>query len=355
VVKIAAVIPAYNEALVIKRTIGRVLATGMPKGDVYVLDDGSIDDTASLAEACGVNVLRNPRNKGKAETVTNALRTLGLYTRYTHVAFLDADTLLDRGYFKAVRTRLKNDSTVDVVCGHPKSLPHNWLTAWRAFQYFIADKVSKPAQCRIGAITVAPGCATTYSVGVLRNIKWTGDTPTEDMDATIQAAMAGAKIVYETKAIVYTQDPATLHNYIGQVGKRWLAGAWQVMHKYGLLWTGWTRWMNWDCRFIYLEPFIYVIPLILFYRRNHSFFRSMIATFVVTSALAAFASIKEKRWDIVLYSPIYPLMWVLDLMLFLWTSPNIITGPRFKQKGKWYAVQRYELPTTPQKKEILRE
>jgi glycosyltransferase involved in cell wall biosynthesis len=58
---IVAVIPAYEEA----PRIGAVIAGAKAHLPVLVVDDGSTDDTATVAEAAGVTVLRQHPNQGK--------------------------------------------------------------------------------------------------------------------------------------------------------------------------------------------------------------------------------------------------------------------------------------------------
>ncbi len=56
------VIPAYNEA----PTIGKIISElKKQKLQVFVIDDGSTDDTAHIASAGGAFVLSNPKNRGK--------------------------------------------------------------------------------------------------------------------------------------------------------------------------------------------------------------------------------------------------------------------------------------------------
>lgn len=365
-IEIAALIPAFNEELVIADTIRSILAAHMPRDRIYVINDASKDRTAEIARGLGVNVIDNPVNLGKAEGVTNALANHGLLDRHTHICFLDADTLVDERYFSMVRKRLREDAIacekankrdekrgrtgrakpIGVLCGNPKSIPHNWLTAYRAFQYFRADLIDKPAQHIMGAITVAPGCASTYSVEVLRNVVWTPDTPVEDMDVTIQAALKGYRIAYESKARVYTQDPSTLKDYIGQVKRRWFAGAWQVMHKYGLLWSGFgfRDRVHWESRVtMVFEPLLLFAGLSVGIWKPSWLAMQLLLSLAVTFCLAIAASVKERRWDIAAYSLLYPLMWLLDIYLFVTTLPHLAKGPRFKKKRDWYSPQRYSV------------
>jgi glycosyltransferase involved in cell wall biosynthesis len=66
--RIAAVIPALNEALSIARVVGGLLArTDVSLDRVIVVDNGSTDDTGALARAAGAEVVREPqRGYGRA-------------------------------------------------------------------------------------------------------------------------------------------------------------------------------------------------------------------------------------------------------------------------------------------------
>ena len=86
-VKTAALIPAYNAA----RTIGIVVAgTRLVVPDVLVVDDGSGDDTARVAEETGAEVLRHSTNSGKGAAIRTGLRHLA-ERGFERAVVLDAD------------------------------------------------------------------------------------------------------------------------------------------------------------------------------------------------------------------------------------------------------------------------
>jgi glycosyltransferase involved in cell wall biosynthesis len=58
-----AIVPAYNEAAAVGATVADLHAHA-PGFDVLVVDDGSTDDTAAVADAAGATVLRLPFNLG---------------------------------------------------------------------------------------------------------------------------------------------------------------------------------------------------------------------------------------------------------------------------------------------------
>lgn len=83
---VLALIPAWNEAAYIAPV---VKATG-EQLPVLVVDDGSTDDTPSLAAAAGASVVRHERNQGKGQAlVTGFAWALG--QGYRAVLTLDAD------------------------------------------------------------------------------------------------------------------------------------------------------------------------------------------------------------------------------------------------------------------------
>jgi len=95
--QVAVVIPAFNEADRVGATVAA--AAKLPWVDVVVVvDDGSRDGTARVAEQAGASVLRHARNRGKAaamETGAEAVRLLDQREKDQltprNLLFLDAD------------------------------------------------------------------------------------------------------------------------------------------------------------------------------------------------------------------------------------------------------------------------
>lgn len=83
------VIPAYNRADKIGRTLASCLAQADPDFEVVVVDDGSSDDTAAVTEAIGdfrIRCVRQP-NAGASAARNRGIRE----ARGRYVAFLDSD------------------------------------------------------------------------------------------------------------------------------------------------------------------------------------------------------------------------------------------------------------------------
>lgn len=83
---VTVIVPAYNEEERLAGTL-RSLFVWFSPGDVLVVDDGSTDGTASIAERLGTRVLRLERNRGKAQALAEGVAQ----TDTTYLLFVDAD------------------------------------------------------------------------------------------------------------------------------------------------------------------------------------------------------------------------------------------------------------------------
>ena len=84
---VTVVIPAYERAALLPRALASVAAQTSPAAEVIVVDDGSADDSAAVAERLGARVIRHERNRG----VSAARNTALVAASGEWVAFLDTD------------------------------------------------------------------------------------------------------------------------------------------------------------------------------------------------------------------------------------------------------------------------
>lgn len=83
---VSVLVPAYNEEEKIQETLASIQAA-LNSAEIIVIDDCSHDNTANLAEAAKVRVLRHESNLGKAEALAWGFRE----SRGDIVAMVDAD------------------------------------------------------------------------------------------------------------------------------------------------------------------------------------------------------------------------------------------------------------------------
>lgn len=342
--RICVLIPARNEALVIGRTLESIIAS-VPAHDVYVVDDGSSDHTGEIAASFGVHVLRNPVNSGKASSVRKASTHFQLTTRYNIISMMDADTLTSPNYFDNVRKAFQRNPTAAAVCGQVKGRKHNWITAYRTLQYFLSDVVFKSGQSSLGVITVAAGCSTSYRADVFAQLEWVKDTVTEDMDVTIQIYRRGlGPILYASSAQVTTQDPLTLRDYGKQI-RRWNTGAWQIGRKFRM-WGGSEK-IDLEFQFLMGEGLLCAILLFVsaISALTHPMMRyPLLSDMLVCFAMSLVCAIRERRLDVLVYSPLYVVLRFFDCLVFI--SCFVAAVVLNKPNREWGNLQRYPVLET---------
>src|SRR5688572_5580984 len=84
--RITVVLPAKNEEVGLERTLPKLRAE-LPEAEVIVVDDGSTDQTASIARAHGARVLSSPYSMGNGAAIKRGARAASGEV----IVFMDAD------------------------------------------------------------------------------------------------------------------------------------------------------------------------------------------------------------------------------------------------------------------------
>lgn len=338
--RLCVLLPAKDERLGISNTLLSILNTGLVSSDIYVIDDGSSDGTGEIARSFNVHVLRNEKNLGKAMSLKRGAYESQLIHRYDYICLMDADTRVSQNYFQFVCKSFE-DPRVAAVCGRTKSIPHNWFTAYRCLQYWMSHAIYKDGQSNMGVITVTPGCASSFRADVFKQLEWNTDTIVEDMDCTIQIYRKKlGRIVYQKDAVVSTQDPRTLRDYVKQV-YRWHTGTWQIGQKYGMAF-GLSK-IDWEYRLLMGEGLIFatlfaLIPLWLALKPRVALL-ALGMDLGVLAVLSLICAMCERRVDVLLSLPLYELLRFVDCCVFLHTFWRTVVLR--KQVRVWFAVKRY--------------
>lgn len=236
---VAVLIPAHNEEVVLSRTIESVLKI-VPKQDIYIVNDGSSDETLKIAKRFTKNVLTLQSGQGKADALNAGIAHFKLSSKYQFIFPVDADTRINPDFLEKALKHFRLDTKKEVVCVIGKVIGEstNWLTTYRMWEYEVSQLVHKSAQEKEKAIIVCPGCATVYRASLFSKIQFPTDTVVEDMDLTflIHRAKLG-KIAFVPGAKVTTQDPYRFSDYLKQI-RRWYKGYWQCLRKYAIPWGG---------------------------------------------------------------------------------------------------------------------
>jgi poly-beta-1,6-N-acetyl-D-glucosamine synthase len=341
--KICALIAAKNEAMAIVSTIDSIIDAGVPKEDVYLVSDGSTDTTAELALERGINVLALTVNGGKSVAIAKGIKHFNLKS-YDLLALADADTTFEAGYFDAMKTGFEKNPNAAIACGKVKSRPKNWLTAWRALQYAVGHWLIKEGQNALRTINVAAGCCSVFRMSLFDEVWESKPSIVEDMMATLRAHDLGYDVIYVRDAVVITADPQDLIRSYSRQLVRWNGGAWTCTRQ--LKMWGSTRRIALETQLVLGEGLVTSLLLVFMPVWFCLFPRTVETWFTIDSGFmflsAAIASITQKRWDIILYSPTYILLRFVDSYLFLRSFVKAFFQTQSKQLS-WQSSTRYKL------------
>lgn len=116
--KVTAVIPAYNEESRIERVIVPILETDIIS-NIIVIDDGSQDSTSNIVLNYNIDLVKIPRNRGKAEAIKEGIKYCK--DKSDIIVLLDADLVgLTPDHIKALVLPILKKN-VDMTIGIFKS------------------------------------------------------------------------------------------------------------------------------------------------------------------------------------------------------------------------------------------
>ena len=230
--KVTVLVPAYNEASVIRSTISSALASDYTKLEILVVDDGSVDGTNEIVRE---EAARDPRvvlitqpNRGKPAALNHGLAAASGEV----VVTIDADTSVNSDAVSKL-VRHFADPKVAAVAGNVKVMNRNkWLTRWQALEYITSQNLEKRAFDLLNCIPVVPGAVGAWRTDLLRSHGgFSRDTVAEDTDLTLTLRRHAWKILYDEDAIGYTEVPETVEALIKQ-RFRWTFGTIQAVWKH---------------------------------------------------------------------------------------------------------------------------
>jgi len=246
--RVAILIPAWNEGMVIGTTIDRLMSLDYPQDRVrvYVVDDASTDETPEVVLAKMqryrdrvVHIRRVAGGEGKAHTLNYGLDILWKDEWTEAVLIMDADVIYTPSSLRQMARHLA-DPTVGAVTAYIKegSAAPNYVQRFITFEYITATGASRRAQNVLGFLACLSGGAQLHSRANLLDIggKIFSDTLAEDTFTTFRTQLGGRKALFEPNAIVYAEEPDDLVGLWKQ-RVRWGRGNVQITQVFRRLWA----------------------------------------------------------------------------------------------------------------------
>jgi cellulose synthase/poly-beta-1,6-N-acetylglucosamine synthase-like glycosyltransferase len=227
---VSVIVPAYQEAAVIERTVRSLAGGDYPAHEVIVVDDGSTDGTAEIVERLdlpGIRILRQP-NSGKAAALNAGLAAASGEVIVT----VDADTVFAPDTLHRLVQPFA-DPEVGAAAGNAKvGNRRGVLGTWQHIEYVIGFNLDRRLFDVLRCMPTVPG-----AVGAFRREAvdaaggFSSATLAEDTDLTIAIGRAGGRAAYVEDACAWTEAPVTLSGLWRQ-RYRWSYGTMQAVWKH---------------------------------------------------------------------------------------------------------------------------
>ncbi|MFF5977962.1 bifunctional polysaccharide deacetylase/glycosyltransferase family 2 protein [Streptomyces olindensis] len=226
---VSVIVPAYNEKECIANTLDSLARSTHPI-EIIVVDDGSTDGTADIAESLGmpnVRVIRQA-NAGKPAALNNGVRS----ARYDIVVMMDGDTVFEPDTVRQLVQPFA-DPEVGAVAGNAKVGNRTTVIgAWQHIEYVMGFNLDRRMYDLLRCMPTIPGAIGAFRrEAVLQVGGMSEDTLAEDTDITIALHRAGRRVVYQEHARAWTEAPGSLKQLWSQ-RYRWSYGTMQALWKH---------------------------------------------------------------------------------------------------------------------------
>ena len=233
--RVAVLIPAYNEEKVIVRTIRSVMMSTYKNLHIIVIDDGSKDRTAEVAReaypkeiASGRLTVLKKANGGKAEALNYGL---DFVDEEIYVG-IDADTVIAHDAIARLVPHFANPK-IGAVAGNAKVGNRvNLWTRWQALEYITSQNFERRAMDLFDVVVVVPGAIGAWRTSAVNEGgRYHSNTVAEDADLTMILLEQGKSVIYEDKALAFTEAPINMDGLMRQ-RFRWSFGIMQAVFKH---------------------------------------------------------------------------------------------------------------------------
>ncbi len=245
--RVAIVVPAWNEGLVIGESIDRLMKLEYPldRLRIYIVDDASTDSTPDvvLAKAAAYpgNVFHLRREKGgegKAHTLNHGIRLVLEDDWMEALLIMDADVIYQPNSLRRM-TRHLADPKVGAVSAYIRegSRDKNYLTRFIGLEYILSQPAARRAQNVLGAQACLAGGAQLLTRENLLAVGGRIDTSSlaEDTITTFETQLRGRQVVFEPLAVVHAEEPPSV-DALWKQRLRWARGNVTVTSRYRRIW-----------------------------------------------------------------------------------------------------------------------
>ena len=262
--RIAAIIPARNEALVIGKLVESLIRQDYPRQlfDVYVVPNNCDDDTEAVARAAGAETLGvSGTIRTKGDVLRQAFAQLTETGRYDAYCVFDADNLVAQGFFQAVNDALLDGCHVAQGFRDSKNPYDNWVSGSMSAFFWFMSLFYNESRNRLGINCHLNGTGFMVSDAAIRDIGWDTHSLTEDLEFPALCALHGYKVGWMPDARIFDEQTTSFWTSCVQ-RRRWTAGSLQCMRRYVPRLIGMGTLAGFDMAVLFLSNLMGIIGLI---------------------------------------------------------------------------------------------
>lgn len=237
--KVSVIVPAYNEEVVLAGCLSSILASGYPRLELIVVDDGSTDGTAAVMEQFRADprtTLITQPNGGKGSALNTGIKTASGEI----LIFVDADGLFTTNTIPELLKGFRH-RRVGAVCGNDKPVNLDRpMTHLLALMTHVGTGLTRRALALVGVLPIVAGNSGAFRADVVRRLGgFRTDTLGEDLELTWRVQLAGYDVEFTPHAQVLAEVPSTLGGLWRQ-RVRWARGLIQTarIHRRAVLLPG---------------------------------------------------------------------------------------------------------------------
>jgi cellulose synthase/poly-beta-1,6-N-acetylglucosamine synthase-like glycosyltransferase len=221
---VAIVVPCYNEAATVSKTVQSLLALEYPKEklEIILVNDGSTDETPQVMsqyESHSQITVIHKKNGGKHTALNAGIAA----TSAKLVGCLDADSFVEPDALREIIPCFRSGRVGAVTGAMSVHVPQTLIQHMQNVEY-IFGITFRHAIASVNGLYVTPGPFSFYRRSVLLKLgAFRNGHQTEDMEMALRIQQAGYEIENAPKARVYTKAPSSVLRLVKQ-RTRWTSG-----------------------------------------------------------------------------------------------------------------------------------
>ena len=236
--KIAVVVPAHNEALVIETTLRKLSMIEYPRDlyEIMVIADNCTDNTLEIARRSGAKTFRrdNPGQRGKGHALRWCFdQIVTIPPSHDAVVVIDADSTVSKNFLSVMNFYLEQGNHAIQSSDLPEVAGDGWIAGMTGLSFLLYNYVRPSGRTALGCSAGLKGNGMCLSTEALASSPWSSFSLAEDVEQGLELLLHDIPVRFAPEAKVFASMPQLSENAESQ-RVRWEMGRIPLIRKYGL-------------------------------------------------------------------------------------------------------------------------